>query len=189
MISRRTVLVGVGSIPAMGAVDAAAAAEPPADHPWQRARDLASELAEVLNEGDMAFGGPGGGWYAQVYPSAVRDYPVGFCDIRAAEWPKNNITLPLTRLIEAHKQAREAFGRTCDKTDRIALGKEPSKVAWRRWRKAGRAEEAALIAVCGFVAYGRADAMAKARYLAPYAQAGELYEAHILTLINSAVRA
>ncbi|MGB3418745.1 MAG: hypothetical protein WBA36_18885 [Mesorhizobium sp.] len=188
-ITRRAALAvaGAGLTTALTGVDVSVATPAP-EHPWDKARRLAGELSEVLAEGNGGFDGPSGKWSAQVYPSGHSDYPVGFMNISSHEWPRHNVTLPCKKVIDAHRKARKAFEAACDGTDRKLLGREPSKAAVRRWNKASKAEEQALVDVCAFVPRGPADAKAKAKYLKTFIDWGELYERHILALAFAGVR-
>lgn len=69
-INRRTALVAGASL-AFSAVPAIA--KPLPEHPWVKARRLATELSAVLSECD------GGAWMAEVYPSGA-PWPVQFID-------------------------------------------------------------------------------------------------------------
>jgi len=183
-INRRSALAvtGAGLTAALARVRSSVAAEP--EHPWEKARRLADELSEALAAGDGAFTGPGGKWNAQIYPAGYSDYPIGFGNIRANEWPRKHVSWPCREVIDAHREARKAFEVTCRAVDT----KTPTKAATRRYRKAGKAEEKALVAVCAFVPHGQADAKAKAKYLMTFIRHGELYEPHILALAKAGVR-
>jgi hypothetical protein len=193
-MNRRTALATTGAAlaAALSGVAAPAAApttaapedqEPFANHPWTRARDLARQLADVLAEDDTIGAGPSGEWFAEVYPSSLRDRPIMFGSISSREWPRRNISLPMQRVIEAHVEARKAFEVTCGLVD----CDNPSKSAWRRYNRAYRAEDKALLAVCAFHPHGRADGKAKAAHLKRFIDGRELAERHILALVNSAV--
>jgi hypothetical protein len=189
-ITRRAALAVTGAVSAaVLAADVVPAAEIAAEpeHPWERANRLAGELSAALAEGDGAFTGPGGKWNAIVFPAGHSNYPIGFGNIEAREWPSRNVTNQCRQVMEGHRKAREALNNACGGIDRRALGREPSKAAWRRWRRAERAEESALVAVCAFQAYGDANARAKAAYLMPFVQSGELFERNITALVNSMV--
>lgn len=187
-ITRRSALAvtGAGLTAALTGVSTSVAAAEK-EHPWVKARRLAYELSETLAEGDGAWTGPGGEWYAEVQP-AGRNFPFLFGNIMAREEYARVVSLPCRDVIEAHRKAREVFCAACDGVDRIALGHEPSKAARRRYDKANQAEEDALVAVCAFHPTGSSDARAKVDYLMPFVQGGELYEHHITALVNSMVR-
>jgi hypothetical protein len=195
-INRRRLLGGLATVTAASATVGATAAiaatyeESPETeplHPWERARNLAAELSAVLSEGDGAWGGPGGHWLAEVHPTGV-EAAIAFISISAREWPRRNVTLPMQKVIDAHKAARETFNAACSATDEVELGKPASKAAQRRWKNASRAEEAALTAVCAFTPRGAADARAKAAYLMPFCRYGELVDYQIEALIRSGAR-
>lgn len=183
-ITRRAALA---SIPAMGtaAIVPAVAAPVKAEHPWEAARRLGKELAAVLAQ-DIGDGiGPGGEWYAEIHP-AGRECNVMFGSIDAREWPRRNVSLTWQNLVAAHKEAWEAFGRSVTECD--VVGREPSKAAQRRWNRTNRAEEKALEAICAFHPHGAADAKAKAAFIAPFIQRGELTPEQIMALNYAGVR-
>lgn len=185
-ISRRNALTitGTGLAAALAgfAAHAAKAAQP--EHPWEKANRLADELSQALAEGDSQ-GGPAGRWLAEVYPSTHHTYSIAFGNIASREWPRHNVSLPCQNAIDAHRKAREAFGKACDDTDKVLLGREASKAALRRYARADRAEDKALEAVCAIKPHGKADAKAKADYLLPFIP--ELQQRHVLALLGSAV--
>lgn len=191
-INRRRLLGGIAAVSTASAVAGASAAAASAvtpsepEHPWDKARRLADELAEVLAEGDGSTG-PGGEWYAMVHPLGTAQYPVCFGNMRSRDWAERNVSLPMRKVIEAHKEARTVFEASCTETD-VGPGKKPSKAAQRRYKRANKAELAALTAVCAFSPLGRADAKAKAQYLLPFCQYGELQDFQVEALITSAVR-
>jgi len=76
--------MGAGAL-ATAATSAVAAEAATQEHPWEEARRLADELAEALEKGDGCFSGPGGRWYAQIYPMSRGDYTVMFVNIKSAE--------------------------------------------------------------------------------------------------------
>lgn len=181
-LTRRTALAAIPSLGAAAILPVAAAAATP-EHPWEKARRLGKELADVLAQ-DIGDGiGPGGEWYAEVHP-AGRDYNVMFGSIDAREWPRRNVSLPWQNLVAAHKAAWDAFGRSVDECDVPS----PSKAAERRWNRTNRAEEKALEAICAFRPHGAADARAKAAFIAPYIRRGELTPNQIMALNFSGVR-
>lgn len=154
----------------------------PNEHPWDAASRLAHELSEVLATDGVAGWGPAGKWYAEVYPTSIRGHDVLFCNIKARNWSRAHVSQPFLQVVDAHKMARSAFEDACRDVDRTAIGREPSKAAWRRWRQAGKVENAALKDLCAFHPDGRADAMAKARYLRKYVASGELTADQIMAL-------
>ena len=73
MIARRTLLAGAPAAVVATTLPAIAAPE----HPWEKARRLARELSNVLDECS------GGRWYAEIYPASSGPYACGFGDIDA----------------------------------------------------------------------------------------------------------
>lgn len=186
-INRRSALTitGAGLVATLaGFVSNEAKAEQP-EHPWEKTHRLAGELSQALAEGGETMDGPAGRWLAEVYPSTHHTYSIAFGNIASREWPRHNVSLPCQRAIDEHRKAREAFGKACDDTDKVLLGKEPSKGAIRRYARADRVEDKALEAVCAIRPHGKADAKAKADYLLPFIP--ELHQHHILALLGSGV--
>lgn len=190
-ITRRSALTSIAAIPAMGtAAIAPSQAASVEAAPWEKARRLADELSAALSEGDGAFNGPGGKWYAEVYPAnGSSDYVVSFGNIKARQDRHQNVSLACRQVIEAHMEAREVFEAACAQTDRIAIGGEPTKAAHRRYRKASKIEVAALTDVCAFRPRGPADAEWKAKYLEKYIHWGEVTHEMVIALVRSSAQA
>lgn len=182
-ITRREAIAVVAGVTAASTSTAALAATP-APHPWDRANDLARELSIVLSEGDGAFHGPGGRFYAHVQPATADSLPIAFVNIKARELRDTVASVQMTDAIEAHRAAREAFNKAISETDRPSS----SKAALRRYHKADKAEDLALVALCACRPSNEADGDAKAAYLMPYLSAGELEPHHVKALIKSGVR-
>lgn len=176
-----TVLSGV----AKSTPVATTAAAPFADHSWTRARDLARQLADVLAEDDALGAGPGGDWYAEIYPSASSGHPVMFGSISSREWHRKNVGLPLTKLFDAHKLAFEQFTAACRETDRSAIGREPYKAAWRRRNKWNNAEDRALLDICRYRPSSAIDAKAKGGYLRTYMERNSLEPRHVAVILSN----
>lgn len=185
-ISRRAFMAKAGAGAVVVGTVVPAAADP--EHPWEKARRLARDLSEALRDGDGAWSGPGEKWFAEVHPASDSGCNVLFGNIHARDWPRQNISASCREVMEAHRRARAAFEKTCRDTDCVALGREPTQAALRRNMRAGRAEEAALTAVCAFHPQGLADAKAKANYLTQYIRWGELTHDQLLALVYSGVR-
>jgi hypothetical protein len=174
-----------------GATSGAAMTSQSLEHPWERARRLAGELAQCLAEGDDGFGsGPGGKWFAEIYPASKREFCVCFGSISSREWPNSNVSLPMQKVIDDHKAALAALENFTDKTDSVALGHKPSKAAERRWSQASRSETKALSTLCAAKPHGRADARAKLEYMEQLAKArllDDIGQPNVLALVRSAV--
>jgi hypothetical protein len=152
------------------------------EHPWDKARRLAGELAAVLNDADE------GRWFARIYPSKHPEYcefPIMFGDIDADTRWKRQCAPELLRLIDAHKAALYAFDRATDPVDRVRIGREPSKAAWRRFKKASKAEDAALDRVLSYVPFNDVSRAAKVEYVSRFCEYGRLGDAQIKTLLWS----
>lgn len=190
-ISRRKLLATTPAAFAAVATPAIASQAVVPEHPWVKARRLASELSQCLSEGDDDWGsGPGGEWLAEVYPAGSGEYCVGFGSISSREWPRCNVSFPMQQTIDAHMAALEALNNACDGIDRVKLCREPTKAARRRWDRASRAETLALSALCAAKPHGRADGIAKAAYMAKIGRKrllDDLSLDDILALANSAV--
>lgn len=164
-ITRRTALCGIASLPALGGAIAAIAAIPASADPWTRARALAAEIKTVLGEIDGVHG----------------------VDVSVALDHGNRVTLlparPVKSLIRDHKRAAYDFGEACDATDKVRIGREPTKAAWRRWRSALNADRKAMQAILSHVPDSPADAAAKARYLTQYNNRVVEFDRHEVDLL------
>lgn len=127
-ITRRKMLQSVAVVSAASIVSATAAlASTEPTHPWERARHLAKELSQTLDEID------GGRWLAEVQPWSRTKYPVFFGDIdaiaesnaqadeeiialaaeheklEATAWPLNERILDARARLHAYCEARALF--------------------------------------------------------------------------------
>ena len=156
---------------------------PQAEHPMDKARRLAKELAEVLPEVQN------GRWYVTVYPSYDWcQYPIMFGDIRSARDARRLVDYGLINAVDAHKRAAAQFNENCYLSDSVALGREPTASEWRLYRRFCRAEEAALNAVAGWVTSNHVSAAYKAKHLLKYMRRSALEERHITLLLKSMCR-
>ncbi len=78
----------------------------------------------------------------------------------------------LKTLIATHRCASRHLNAICPETDSVALGHEPSKAAWRRWRVAVNSEYQAMAKVCCHRPRTAAEARMKANYLLRYERGG-----------------
>ncbi|WP_275789777.1 hypothetical protein [Pararhizobium gei] len=181
-ITRRGILKGIATssvvaVPSVAAASSELAHEP--EHPWETARRLAHELSDVLRATDD------GRWFATIYPADQHEYPIMFGDIKSQEDARNYVDTRLSALIGAHREAVEIFSSACDATDRIAIGREPSKAAWRRYTKASRDEEKSFLAVCEFRPMNDATRSVKAKYLQEFTRHTQLNEVQVAALLSS----
>lgn len=191
-MNRRIFLQAMGSSGVAGVSAAlptvSEATEPATQHPWEMARLLAYELSHVLAKDLGDARSPAGKWFAEIFPAGGRlGYEIQFSNIAARRLRHVSISFPFQQLVDRHKAARANFLDACEKTDRAVLGREPSKAAWRRLRRAEKAEIAALTAVCAFPPHGRADAIAKVRHLRKFVKGGDLTAKQVMAIANAAV--
>jgi len=110
MISRRTVLAGLGSLPAVGGTTAAVIASEP-EHAVTRVNRLAEELSFAMDDwmAEMSVPmipyGKYAHWIAHIHPASATEYAIGFENVRARriETPEERHARAQRELIEATK--------------------------------------------------------------------------------------
>lgn len=148
--------------------------------PWPKVRHFARKLSGALAEVE------GGPVYAKIYPrSSGEGWPIMFGDIDAERSSRLCIERELSDLIEAHKLVCVALDVAARETDGVHLGREPSKAAWVRYRKALKAEDKALAAVVAYVPYNDVSRYVKVKYLLPFAAHNQLGDKRMGTLLIS----
>lgn len=148
--------------------------------PWPKVRYFARKLSAALSEVE------GAPVYAKIYPKdTIADWPIMFGDIDAERYSRLCIERELSALIETHKLAYVALDVAIKETDEIRLGREPSKAALARYRKALKAEDTALDGVVAYVPYNDASRYVKVRYLLPFAAHGQLSDERMGALLIS----
>ena len=149
------------------------------EDPWVEVYRLTDELSEALVHVDD------GQWFAKVYPkSRPHGLRVMLGDIQA-ERDAQQVEPALLSLIEAHKSAEAALHAAWREVDDVALGREPTKAAQRRCKKADKAELVALDAILEYVPYNDASRYVKAKYLLPFTLHAQLCENQMHTLLVS----
>ena len=148
--------------------------------PWPKVRHFARKLSAALSEVD------GAPVYAKIYPKrTIEDWPIMFADIDAERSSRFCIERGLSDLIAAHKLASVALDVATKETDDIRLGREPSKAALARCRKAMKAEDKALDAVIAYVPYNDVSRYVKVKYLLPFAAHEQLGDERVGALLIS----
>lgn len=148
--------------------------------PWPKVRHLARKLAAALSEIE------GAPVYAKIYPKdTIADWPIMFGDIDAERNSRFYIEGALSDLIAAHKLALAALDVATKETDETRLGREPSKAALARCRKASNAEDKALDAVLSYVPYNDVSRYVKVKYLLPFAAHEQLGDERMRNLLIS----
>ncbi len=147
------------------------------------AEELAYAMDDWIKDNDLGL------WEAHVWP-ASSGRGIYFKNqsphLRRLE---SSPTKELLALIAAHRSALTHFGDTVDAQDEVWChqhGIKCTKAAQRRWEKAGRAEERALVNLCSYAPSNDADRRAKASYLLKLHRRGGLFhEGFIEILLRS----
>lgn len=163
------------------AVPTVAAAMPAPEHPWDAARRLARELADVL---DLV---EGGSEFAIIYPRSHSAYPTMFGSIEAYEEAKVFVRPELRQATEEHARAWKAFLDRYDEWADCIPGEAPDGLEGA-WMALSQEEQQALAALCSIRCRNKAEEEFRASYLsAHYATDGDWGDRLIRLLLASMV--